>query len=207
MGRPSRIDRATVLSTGLALADEVGLEALTMGAVASRLGVTPMALYRHVANKADLLDGIVGLLLTDFSSPPPDVNWVERLSRLARAIRASARRHPSVFPLLLERPVTTPEARRVRDGIYAALREGGVGSERVAQIERLVSTAILGFVVSEAAGRFRYHSRRQLDADFDLLQALLGQFIGSEASAPSSILRRSSGPSDTPVIPKRSASS
>ena len=72
VGRPARIDRDAVLATGLVIADELGLEALTMGAVAERLGVTPMALYRHVVNKADLLDGIVELLLTEFPAPTVD---------------------------------------------------------------------------------------------------------------------------------------
>ena len=180
MGRPSLIDRASVLAAGLAIADERGLDAVTMGAVATRLKVTPMALYRHVANKADLLDGIVELLLTEFP-PPPAGPWADHLAGLADAIRASAQRHPSVFPLLLQRPATTPRARRARDGVCSALKEAGIGEARLAQTERLISTAILGFAASEAAGRFRNHSRRQLDADFALLQELLGRFIEFES--------------------------
>jgi AcrR family transcriptional regulator len=182
MGRPPRIGRSQVLATALGLADEYGLESLTMGAVAERLGVTPMALYRHVANKADLLDGVVELLLTEFPPPPPELSWSERLSTLAGNIRRSARRHPSVFPLLLQRPATTAEARVTREGVYAALADAGVPADRIAQVERVVSTAILGFAVSEAGGRFRNHSRRQLDTDFEVLQTLLGRFIESEIS-------------------------
>jgi AcrR family transcriptional regulator len=182
VGRPATIDRAQVLATALALADEGGLDALTMGAVAARLGVTPMALYRHVANKADLLDGVVELLLTEFPPPSPELPWAQRLATLAGNIRASARRHPSVFPLLLQRPATTTEARRTRQGVHEALVDAGVPPGRVAQVERLVSTAVLGFAVSEVAGRFRMHSRRQLDADFEVLQALLGRFIESETT-------------------------
>jgi AcrR family transcriptional regulator len=180
MGRPSLIDRASVLAAGLAIADERGLDAVTMGAVATRLKVTPMALYRHVTNKAGLLDGIVELLLTEFP-PPPAGPWDDRLTGLADAIRASAQRHPSVFPLLLQRPATTPRARRARNSVYSALKEAGVEEARIEQTERLVSTAILGFAASEAAGRFRNHSRRQLDADFAVLQELLGRFIESES--------------------------
>jgi AcrR family transcriptional regulator len=172
-----------VLAAGLAIADEKGLDAVTMGAVAARLGVTPMALYRHVANKADLMDGIVELLLTEFP-PPPAGPWTDRLSGLADAIRASARRHPSVFPLLLQRPATTPRARQARHGVYAALEEAGIDTARLAQTERLISTAVLGFAVSEAAGRFRSHSRRQLDDDFARLLELLGRFIESESTRP-----------------------
>ena len=180
MARPSRIDRTQVLAEALALADERGLESLTMAGVAERLGVTPMALYRHVANKADLLDGLVELLLTEFPPPPPGLSWPERLGVLASNIRASARRHPSVFPLLLQRPATTLEARQTRAAVYAALGEAGVSQGRVAQVERLVSTAVLGFAVSEVAGRFRDHSRRQLDADFDALQEMLASFLQAE---------------------------
>jgi AcrR family transcriptional regulator len=181
MGRPARIDRAQVLAAALALADELGLEALTMARLAERLGVTPMALYRHVANKAGLLDGVVELLLTEFPPPPEELSWPDRLTMLAGHIRASARRHPTVFPLLLQRPAATPEALRTRDAVYQALGEAGVPENRVAQVERLVSTAVLGFAVSEATGRFRHHPGGQIDADFDALRGLLRQFIETEA--------------------------
>ena len=152
-----------------------------MAMVAGRLGVTPMALYRHVANKADLLDGVVELLLTEFPSPPEGLSWSDRLKVLADNIRASGRRHPSVFPLLLRRPATTPEARKTRNAVYRALSDAGVPQDRIAQVERLVSTAVLGFAVSEAGGRFRHHSRGQIDADFTALQTLLRRFIDAEA--------------------------
>jgi AcrR family transcriptional regulator len=180
VGRPARIDRAEVLSTALTLADKRGLDALTMSNVAERLGVTPMALYRHVAHKADLLDGVVELLLTEFSPPPADQPWPDRLSMLARNIRTSAHRHPSVFPLLLQRPASTAQARRSRDAVYTALREAGMAEDRIPQVERLLSTAILGFAVSEISGRFRQHSQRQLGADFQALQDLLADFIASK---------------------------
>jgi AcrR family transcriptional regulator len=186
VGRPARIDRQRVLTEALALADEGGLEALTMARVAERAGVTPMALYRHVASKADLLDGLVEILLTEFSTPPEGLCWPERLTVLAGSIRASARQHPSVFPLVLQRPAATPQARRTRDAVYRALRDAGVPGHRVAQAERLISTAVLGFAVSEAAGRFRHHSHRQLDADFNAMQALLRRFIEAEAGQPAS---------------------
>ncbi|HXX91892.1 MAG TPA: TetR/AcrR family transcriptional regulator C-terminal domain-containing protein [Acidimicrobiales bacterium] len=170
------------MAEALSLADEQGLEALTMGLLAERLEVTPMALYRHVGNKADLLDGLVELLLTEFPPPSAEMNWSERLSALAGGIRASARRHPAVFPLLLQRPASTPQGRRTREAVYQALAEAGIAEDRLAQVERLVSTAILGFAVSEVAGRFRNQSRRQLDADFEVLRALLSEFIQSQSS-------------------------
>ena len=127
MGRPARIDRAVVVATGLAIADEQDLEAVTMSAIAARLGVTPMALYRHVADKAELMDGIIELLLTEFPTPTGSA-WSNRLEALANGIRASAQRHPSVFPLLLQRPVRTPRAVSSRCGLFSA---EGSGHQRV----------------------------------------------------------------------------
>ena len=165
MGRTPQISRDAVLAAALRLADAQGLEAVTMHAVARSLRVTPMALYRHVDDKNALLDGLVELLLTEYPLPAGG-RWDERLTALAAGIRDTARRHPAVFPLLLTRPAVTQAARVVRDTVQAALREGGLPEAEVARAERLISTAVLGFAASEAAGRFRQHDKSVIDADF-----------------------------------------
>jgi AcrR family transcriptional regulator len=186
MGRPAQIDRAAVLAASLQLADEQGLAAVTMQAVADRLGVTPMALYRHVANKADLLDGVVESILLEVSLPDPDEPWPDRLTALSRGTRMAALRHPEVFPLLLQRAAATPGARRVRDVVYDALREAGLAEEDVIRLERLLATAVLGFAASEAGGRFVAHSSEQLNADFELLQSMLARAVLSAVEDSSS---------------------
>jgi AcrR family transcriptional regulator len=173
VGRPAQIDRAGILTASLQLADEQGLPAVTMQAVADRLGVTPMALYRHVQNKADLLDGLVERILLEVPLPDPQAPWPDRLATLARGTRTAALRHPGVFPLLLQRAAVTAGARRARDVVYGALREAGLAEADVVQLERLLATAILGFAASEAGGRFAAHSPEQRDADFARLQDLL----------------------------------
>ena len=69
-----------MLAASLELADEQDLPAVTMQAVADRLGVTSMALYRHVANKADLLDGLVERILWEVPLPDPSEPWPDRLA-------------------------------------------------------------------------------------------------------------------------------
>jgi len=177
VGRPLQIDRQSVLEAGLLLADENGLAAVTMQSVAEMLGVTPMALYHHVANKADLLDGLVELLLTDVPLPPATMEWRERLAWMGRALRGTAQRHPAVFLLLLRRPATTAGALHVRDAVWAALREGGVAEPAVARTERVISTAILGFVASEAGGRFGSRSKREVNADFVALESMIERYL------------------------------
>jgi AcrR family transcriptional regulator len=165
MPRPARIDRAAVLDATLALADEEGLAAVSMRAVAARLGVTPMALYRHVGDKSQLLDGLVEQLLLELPLPASTLPWQARLDALAAAMRATARKHPRVFPLLLQRPATTPGAMRARDAVYGALRDAGADESAIPRVERLVSTFVLGFAASEAAGRFTA-TPDELDEDF-----------------------------------------
>jgi AcrR family transcriptional regulator len=190
MGRRPQIDRAAVVDAAMMLADENGLEAVTMHAVAQRLGVTPMALYRHVDGKQALLDGMVERLLTSYPLPPADAPWAGRLTAMAEGIRSTAKQHPAVFPLVLTRPAATPGARTVRDDVQAALREAGLAADDAARAERLISTAVLGFAASEAAGRFRHHAQAVIDEDFAVLLRWLRLAI-SPGATPDVVLDES----------------
>lgn len=145
-----------ILDAALAIADEHGLEAVSMRALADRIGVTPMALYRHVKDKAALLDAMVGRLLATLLPPEAaeDQAWDERLTAFAYAFREMAQRHPWAAHLLFSRPAVTPDAVRAVDTIYSALIEAGVPEPEVPRLERLISTFVIGFAASEASGRF-----------------------------------------------------
>jgi AcrR family transcriptional regulator len=180
MARPARIDRAAILDAAFAIADADGLAAVTMHAVARRLGVTAMALYRHLDGKDALLDGLVERLLTAVPVPARGP-WEQRLTAMAGGLREVARRHPATFPLLLTRPAVTPAAQRARLAVVAALQEAGLAEAAAVRAERLLSSAVLGFAASEASGRFRQHDPVTLDQDFDELLAWLGQALTAAA--------------------------
>ncbi|MQY14575.1 hypothetical protein SRB5_47430 [Streptomyces sp. RB5] len=151
--------RQEILRAAVELADERGLAAVTMRAVADRVGVTPMALYPHVRSKAVLLDGMVGEILGSLAADDEwtaagDGDWRARLRAFARAARRRAREHPWAVGLLFTRPAVSPEAVGFVDRLYGALLEAGVEPSRVPRMERLVSTFVLGFAASEAGGRF-----------------------------------------------------
>jgi AcrR family transcriptional regulator len=146
--------RQEILDIALALADEGGLGAVTMRGIAQRLDVTAMALYPHVASKDDLLDGLVGRVLSELTLPDPSLPWRDRLRMIGNSMRSLARQHPAAVPLIFTRPTVTPDGLRVVDAIYAALLDAGVPADQVARAERLVSTFVLGYAISEASGRF-----------------------------------------------------
>ena len=81
-----------MLQAAVALADEAGLEAFSMRGLAQELGVVPMALYKHVANKEELLDGMVDIVFSEIELPPGDLDWrsAMRRGRSPRARRSSA---------------------------------------------------------------------------------------------------------------------
>jgi AcrR family transcriptional regulator len=143
-----------ILGAALALADEAGLDAVTMRAVAARVGITPMALYRHVADKGALLDGVLDAAVEGIELPDPALAWDERLRRLADDVRAAGRRHPTVIGLAFSRPGQTPALRRLVGVIQGALAEAGVPEDQHARLERMISTFVVGFIVSEVSGRF-----------------------------------------------------
>ncbi len=192
MTRQLLIDREAVVTTAMRIADEEGLAAVTMQRVADGLGVTPMALYRHVSNKKDLLDALVRLLLHDIPDPPERMAWRERLRWLAEAIRSSALEHPAVFAVLTQQREAR-EGVHVRLAVVDALREAGVPEDEVVRTERVVSTVLLGFCASDAGGRFRDLPRREVNGDFAASLRMIEHYVdlvrGDPPGAPEPGLR------------------
>jgi AcrR family transcriptional regulator len=154
-GETSRRDE--ILDAAMAIADERGLDAVSMRAVAERAGVTAMALYPHVRSKAALLDGMLGRLFAQLplqAAAPAGQDWRQQLRDLAHAARRLAHRHPWAAGLVFSRASITPDAVRAVDQFYAALLDSGVPAAEVPRLERLLSTFVLGYAASEKGGRF-----------------------------------------------------
>lgn len=151
--------REEILEAALAIADERGLAGVSMRAVAQAVGVTPMALYPHVKDKAGLLDAMLGRMLGRLYEEAPELadqnaDWRTRLAAFAHTARTLSTGHPWVTALLFARPAVTPDAVRTVDFVYTALLDAGVPHNEVPRLERLVSTFVLGWIASEAGGRF-----------------------------------------------------
>jgi AcrR family transcriptional regulator len=110
--RGSALTREATLLAALEIIDEDGFEGLSMRRLGRALGRDPMSLYRHATTKAELLDGVAELVLSDLSVDTADGDWAAQLRAFARQFRELALAHPNVIPLLVTRPLATPIALR-----------------------------------------------------------------------------------------------
>jgi AcrR family transcriptional regulator len=165
--------RRQILDQALALVDERGLAAMSMRAVAERVGLTSMALYPYVGGKDALLDGLVDLLHLELGTAvgedPADLDWRRRLCALGRAVRSLARAHPSAFPLLLNRSAAGPSAAWLAAALQGILADAGVPSTEVPRQARLICAFLLGYTTGEATGGLPGAATEMLEgaAEFD----------------------------------------
>jgi AcrR family transcriptional regulator len=153
-GDPSRLRVVSdaVLAEALALGDTQGFEAVTIRGVADSLGVTPMALYRHVGDKERLLDGLADALYAELRIPDPSDDWWEGLAGLARSTRAVLLEHPWAVPLF-SRPVAGPHALALGSALVAALRTAGLSGREVTELHDQLSNMVFALVRPELGGR------------------------------------------------------
>ena len=144
----ARLDRDAVLRAGLALADAGDLDAVTLRAVADRLGVTPMALYRHVEGKTDLLDGMADLLYAELDVPEQGSDWWEELAALARSTRRVLLAHPAAATLF-SRPLAGPHSLRLGDALLDTLQRAGFYPAEAEELHEQLSQMVFGLVLPE----------------------------------------------------------
>ncbi len=154
--KPKAERRAEVLDAAIALADAEGVAGVTMRAVGQRVGATAMALYGYFPDKDSLLDAVADRVIGEvFPSPVPALaGWRDRLLAAAELARTVAREHPSVIQYAFTKPAETPHTLRVVEFTYQALLDAGVPHAEIPRLERLVSTFVMGWALSEASGRF-----------------------------------------------------
>src|SRR6187402_3712337 len=127
-GRPARLSREAVLRAALEVADEGGLEALTMQRVGEAVGAEAMSLYRHVRNKEDLLDGVVDLVFAEIELPPAGVDWRTAMRERAVSARDVLRRHQWAIGLMESRSQPGPANMRHHDAVLGLLLAAGFTS-------------------------------------------------------------------------------
>ena len=149
--RRGALNRERVLGAAIALADEAGVEALTMRRLAKQLGVEAMSLYNHVANKEDILDGIVDIVFGEIEPPSTDVAWKTAMRRRAISTREALRRHPWAIGLMEARSRPGPANLRLHEAALKCLREAGFSLEATVHAYSVQDSYIYGFALQEKA--------------------------------------------------------
>ncbi|MFI7608245.1 TetR/AcrR family transcriptional regulator [Micromonospora sp. NPDC049366] len=143
--RRTPLSRHRILRAAVALADETGIESLSMRNLAQDLGVVPMALYKHVAGKDELLDGMIDVIVGEIDPPQPGTDWKHTIRRRILSARQVLRRHPWA-PLAIEsRTMATPAVLAYLDAMVATLRAGGLSTDLAHHVMHALGSRILGF--------------------------------------------------------------
>lgn len=145
------LTRERVLQVALALADEGGLEAVSMRQVAQGLSVEAMSLYKHVANKDDLVDGLVELVVVQIDVPSITINWKQAVKERALSERKVLNRHPWAVTLF-ETTTGTGVTRLIHQNhMIGILRRAGFSIELSFNTMITLAAYVYGFVILEHA--------------------------------------------------------
>jgi AcrR family transcriptional regulator len=141
------LNRDRVLRAGARLADDGGIESLTMRRLGQALGVEAMSLYNHVRNKDDLLDGIVDLVLEEIELPHDAEDWEAGVRRTAISAHEALLRHPWACSLVMSR--FRPARVVYIDALLRSLREAGFSPQAAYHGYHTLDSHILGFTLWE----------------------------------------------------------
>jgi AcrR family transcriptional regulator len=180
------LTRQAVLVAALALADEHGVEALTMRNLGRALGVEAMSLYNHVSSKEDLLDGLVDMVFAEIEIDCGDGDWKTAMRRRAISAREVLARHRWAVGLMESRVHPGPANLRHHDSVLRCLREAGFPLAMAAHAYSLLDSYIYGFALEQAnlpfdtgeqAARVANAMMRQFTTDYPYLTEIATKHV------------------------------
>ncbi|WP_219618238.1 TetR family transcriptional regulator [Brevibacterium ihuae] len=158
--RDHPLSRAEILRAAITLADSEGLAAVTMRRLGDALEVEAMALYRHVANKQDILDGMATMLMAEITPPSVGLgkSWQQILREISWAYRRVIVDHPAVFTAQAGRPIVLDENQAAFKHVMATLRQAGFPRDVALDLYQIGSSFARGFALSDIAYAAASHS-------------------------------------------------
>lgn len=143
------LTRQRVLRAAVELADTGGLETLSMRKLGEAVGVEAMSLYNHVANKEDLLDGMIDLVFAEVELPTPDDDWRQAMRQRALSMRHVLSRHRWAIGMMESRSTPGPATLHHHDAVLGCLRQGGFSLTLTAHAVSILDSYIYGFALQE----------------------------------------------------------
>jgi AcrR family transcriptional regulator len=144
-----RLSRERIINAAVALADAGGFDSLTMRNLADELDAAPMALYRHVANKEDLLDGMVDVVFGEMYPPAIKGAWKDELRERGISARAALQRHPWAVGLMESRLHPGQASAVHHNATMGCLREAGFRFKEAVHAYNLLDAYTYGFALQE----------------------------------------------------------
>lgn len=146
--RRTPLNTTRVLEAAVALADRTGIDGFGMRRLAQELGVVPMALYKHVANKDELLNGMIDIVFSEIDAPSGDADWKAALRRRAVSAREALKRHSWAIGLM-ETAAPGPANLRNHNAVMGCLREAGFSFQTAIHAYSVQDAYIYGFALQE----------------------------------------------------------
>ena len=145
------LNRQRLIEGAVELADTEGIGSLTMRKLAQKLGVKPMTLYHHMANKEEVLDAMVDLVFSEIDLPLAGADWKPAMHRRANSARTTLIRHPWAVTLMESRTTPGPATLQHHDAVIGCLRQAGFSVEMAAHAYSILDSYIYGFVLQEVS--------------------------------------------------------
>ena len=148
------LSRERVLHAAIALADAGGIESLSMRKLGQQLGVEAMSLYNHVANKDDIEDGIVEIVLGEIEVPSDGADWKAALRQTAISSHEVFVQHRWACSLLMRRARVSPARMRWMEAVLRTLREAGFSADMTHHAYHALDSHITGFTLWQVSMPF-----------------------------------------------------
>ena len=139
------LSRERILRAAVALADEAGVESLSMRKLAHELGVVPMALYKHVANKDQLLDGMIDVVVGEIDPPIEGATWKTAIRERILSARRALLRHPWASRVMESRTEPTPTVLSYMDSMVGMFLTGGFSIDLTHHAMHAMGSRLMGF--------------------------------------------------------------
>ncbi len=148
--RPA-LTRDRIIQRAVALADVIGVDALTIRKLATALDVKPMSIYHYVPGREAILDGMVDVVFSEIDLPPGGIHWKTAIRQRAHSARTVLAKHRWAAPLMESRTSPGPATQRHHDAVLGCFRAGGFTVEMTAHAYALLDAFIYGFALQEAS--------------------------------------------------------
>jgi AcrR family transcriptional regulator len=181
------LSKERVLRAGVALADREGLDALTMRRLAREVGAGAMTLYHYVANKDDLLDGMVDVVFSEIDLPAADAGWRTAMRQRAASVRRALARHPWATGLMELRTKPGPASLRHHEAVLDCMRAAGFSIADATHAYWLLDSYIYGFAIQEASLPFGTPEQLAEMAEFVLPQVPAADYPRLNEAAAASL--------------------